>query len=40
MYKFKFADIGEGLHEGTVGDILVKVGATVAEGDSLFVVAK
>ena len=38
MYKFKFADIGEGLHEGTVGDILVKVGSKVAEGDSLFVV--
>ena len=38
MYKFKFADIGEGLHEGTVGEILVKVGSTVVEGDSLFVV--
>ncbi|VEU75773.1 pyruvate dehydrogenase E2 component [Mycoplasmopsis maculosa] len=36
MYKFKFADIGEGLHEGTVGDIFVKVGDKVNEGDSLF----
>ncbi|MGV2393591.1 UNVERIFIED_CONTAM: FAD-binding protein [Campylobacter lari] len=36
MYKFKFADIGEGLHEGTVGDIFVKVGQSVKEGDPLF----
>ncbi|WP_036435926.1 dihydrolipoyl dehydrogenase [Mycoplasmopsis felifaucium] len=36
MYKFKFADIGEGLHEGVVGDIYVTVGQTVSEGDSLF----
>ena len=36
MYKFKFADIGEGLHEGKVGEIYVKVGDEVAEGDSLF----
>ncbi|CAM9117127.1 dihydrolipoyl dehydrogenase [Mycoplasma marinum] len=36
MYKFKFADIGEGLHEGLVGEIYVKVGDEVKEGDSLF----
>ncbi len=36
MYKFKFADIGEGLHEGTVGEVYLKVGDVVAEGDSLF----
>ena len=36
MYKFKFADIGEGLHEGTVGKIYVKEGSKVNEGDSLF----
>lgn len=36
MYKFKFADIGEGLHEGTVAEIYVKVGQQVEEGDSLF----
>ncbi|NQZ29166.1 MAG: dihydrolipoyl dehydrogenase [Mycoplasmatales bacterium] len=36
MYKFKFADIGEGLHEGIVGEIYVKVGDKVSEGDSLF----
>ncbi len=36
MYKFKFADIGEGLHEGVVGEIYVKVGDQVSEGDSLF----
>ncbi|WKX02453.1 dihydrolipoyl dehydrogenase [Candidatus Mycoplasma mahonii] len=36
MYKFKFADIGEGLHEGGVGEIYVKVGDKIEEGDSLF----
>ncbi|WP_406617415.1 dihydrolipoyl dehydrogenase [Mycoplasmopsis adleri] len=36
MYKFKFADIGEGLHEGTVGDVFVKEGMKINEGDSLF----
>ncbi|VEU75935.1 dihydrolipoyl dehydrogenase [Mycoplasmopsis columboralis] len=36
MYKFKFADIGEGLHEGTVAEIYVKDGQTVKEGDNLF----
>ena len=36
MYKFKFADIGEGLHEGKVAEIFKKVGDEVKEGDSLF----
>ena len=36
MYKFKFADIGEGLHEGKVAEIFKKVGDVVEEGDSLF----
>ena len=36
MFKFKFADIGEGLHEGTVAEIYVKEGQQVQEGDSLF----
>ncbi len=36
MYKMKFTDIGEGLHEGTVAEIKVKEGQTVKEGDVLF----
>ncbi|MBN3534472.1 dihydrolipoyl dehydrogenase [Mycoplasma procyoni] len=36
MFKFKFADIGEGLHEGTVAEIYKKEGDEVKEGDSLF----
>ncbi|WP_337902555.1 dihydrolipoyl dehydrogenase [Mesomycoplasma ovipneumoniae] len=36
MYKFKFADIGEGLHEGVVAQIYKKEGDQVNEGDSLF----
>lgn len=36
MYKFKFADIGEGLHEGIVAEIYKKEGDEVKEGDSLF----
>ncbi|NQZ65945.1 MAG: 2-oxo acid dehydrogenase subunit E2 [Mycoplasmatales bacterium] len=36
MYKFKFADIGEGLHEGVVAEIYKNVGDKVSEGDSLF----
>jgi pyruvate dehydrogenase E2 component (dihydrolipoamide acetyltransferase) len=38
MYKFKFVDIGEGLHEGVVGEIHVKKGDKIKEGDSLFIV--
>lgn len=36
MYQFKFADIGEGLHEGKVVKIHVKVGDSVKDGDVLF----
>ncbi|QGS52022.1 dihydrolipoamide acetyltransferase family protein [Spiroplasma tabanidicola] len=36
MFKVKFADIGEGLTEGTVTEIFVKVGDSVKSGDSLF----
>ncbi|TDV23576.1 dihydrolipoamide dehydrogenase [Mycoplasmopsis mustelae] len=36
MHKFKFADIGEGLHEGVVAEIYKKEGDSVNEGDSLF----
>ncbi|MGY6172145.1 dihydrolipoyl dehydrogenase [Candidatus Mycoplasma pogonae] len=36
MHKFKFADIGEGLHEGVVAEIYKKEGDDVKEGDSLF----
>ncbi|WP_025755360.1 dihydrolipoyl dehydrogenase [Mycoplasmopsis cricetuli] len=36
MHKFKFADIGEGLHEGVVAEIYKKEGDEVKEGDSLF----
>ena len=36
MYKFKFADIGEGLHEGVVAEIYVTKGQDIKEGDSLF----
>jgi pyruvate dehydrogenase E2 component (dihydrolipoamide acetyltransferase) len=38
MFKVKFTDIGEGLHEGKVTDVLVKVGDSVKMGESLFVV--
>lgn len=32
---FRFTDIGEGLHEGTIQEIKVKVGAKVEEGEPL-----
>lgn len=38
MYSFKFADIGEGIHEGKVGEILVKEGDPVVDGKDLIVV--
>ncbi|AGR41621.1 dihydrolipoyl dehydrogenase [Spiroplasma taiwanense] len=36
MFKVKFADIGEGLTEGTVTEVLVKIGDSVKMGDRLF----
>ncbi|WP_339022328.1 dihydrolipoyl dehydrogenase [Spiroplasma endosymbiont of Crioceris asparagi] len=36
MYKVKFADIGEGLTEGTVTEVMIKPGQTVKMGDALF----
>lgn len=38
MFEFKFADIGEGIHQGKVIDCFFKVGDTVEEGESLFLV--
>ncbi|QBF34680.1 biotin/lipoyl-binding protein [Mycoplasmopsis phocirhinis] len=38
MFRMKFTDIGEGLHEGTVAEVFVKVGDSVKEGDNLFTV--
>ncbi|MGY5139516.1 biotin/lipoyl-containing protein [Mycoplasmopsis gallinarum] len=36
MFKMQFTDIGEGLHEGTVAEVMVTVGQEVKEGDILF----
>ncbi|VEU60453.1 pyruvate dehydrogenase E2 component [Mycoplasmopsis bovigenitalium] len=36
MFRMKFTDIGEGLHEGKVAEVFVKVGDAVKEGDVLF----
>ncbi|SCZ06506.1 dihydrolipoamide acetyltransferase family protein [Alkaliphilus peptidifermentans] len=38
MLEFKFADIGEGIHEGKILKWMVKVGDKVKDGDSLFLV--
>lgn len=38
MYDFKFSDIGEGLHEGSILKWHVKVGDKVKEGDTLVVI--
>ncbi|QBQ07753.1 pyruvate dehydrogenase E3 component [Spiroplasma gladiatoris] len=36
MFKVKFADIGEGLTEGSVTEVFVKIGDKVKSGDALF----
>ncbi len=38
MVKFKFADIGEGLTEGKVANIMIKVGDKIKDGDEMFAV--
>lgn len=38
MYEFKFADIGEGIHEGNILEWHFKEGDTVKEGETLVVV--
>lgn len=38
MYDFKFADVGEGIHEGVILKWNYKVGDKVAEGETLVVV--
>ncbi len=38
MFEFKFADIGEGIHEGKLLEWLVKEGDLIENGDSLFLV--
>ncbi|WP_319371490.1 dihydrolipoamide acetyltransferase family protein [uncultured Ilyobacter sp.] len=38
MYHFKFADIGEGIHEGKLLEWMVSEGDSVKNGDSLFLV--
>lgn len=36
MYEVKFADIGEGIHEGVLYKWAVKVGDSIKDGDTLF----
>jgi len=38
MYDFKFADIGEGIHEGKLLKWFYKVGETVLEGETLCII--
>ncbi len=38
MYEFKFADIGEGIHEGVILEWKFKEGDAVSEGDTLVIV--
>jgi len=38
MYNFKFADIGEGIHEGQILKWLFKKGDTVKEGETLVII--
>ncbi|MDI4567515.1 MAG: hypothetical protein E7Y34_00275 [Mycoplasma sp.] len=38
MFEFKLADVGEGLHEAQVVEILVKPGDRVEEGQKVVVI--
>ena len=38
MYRFKFADVGEGVHEGTILEWKVKEGDTLKDGDTMVIV--
>lgn len=38
MYEVKFADIGEGIHEGVIFKIVVSVGEHIEDGDTLYLV--
>ena len=38
MYDFKFADIGEGIHEGVILEWKFKVGDTVGEGETIVII--
>jgi pyruvate dehydrogenase E2 component (dihydrolipoamide acetyltransferase) len=38
MYEVKFADIGEGIHEGVIYKIVVEVGQNIKDGDTLYLV--
>ncbi|MDT8336975.1 MAG: dihydrolipoamide acetyltransferase family protein [Candidatus Izemoplasmatales bacterium] len=38
MYNFKFADIGEGIHEGKILEYNYKVGAMIKEGETLVII--
>lgn len=38
MYQFKFADVGEGVHEGTILEWKVKEGDKVKDGDTMVIV--
>ena len=38
MYKFKFADIGEGIHEGKILEYNYKVGDMIKEGETLVII--
>jgi pyruvate dehydrogenase E2 component (dihydrolipoamide acetyltransferase) len=38
MFDIKFADIGEGIHEGVIYKIVVNIGDTVKDGDTLYLV--
>ena len=38
MFDIKFADIGEGIHEGVIYKIVVAIGDTIKDGDTLYLV--